>query len=158
MKSGGPLRRTTSLRSRSKLRVVDDSDRTTILNNIQALLRDLAIARDGGCVLHHYSESGDCGGRTKRRADPASRAPQQPQTLGLLRRHAQHCVPLRAPPSALQEGGAACLLELMRRHIGEERWTWLQHVIAEKRPYRCYLADWKLAEAALKAELVSYAA
>jgi hypothetical protein len=65
MKRGGPLRRTTPLRSHAKLRVVADSHRTTILNNIQALLRELAIARDGGCVLSRYTEAGSCGDRTK---------------------------------------------------------------------------------------------
>jgi len=42
-----------------------DSDCTTILNNIQALLRDHAIQRDGGCALRHCAEAVDCGGRTR---------------------------------------------------------------------------------------------
>jgi hypothetical protein len=52
MKRGGPLKRKASLRSHSKLRVVGDTDRAAVLNNIQALLRELAIQRDGSASLH----------------------------------------------------------------------------------------------------------
>lgn len=58
-----PLRRT-------KLRLVGHSSTTELKNEIQALLRQIAIRRDGGCILRNYKSEitpryQDCGGYRK---------------------------------------------------------------------------------------------
>jgi hypothetical protein len=155
MKRGGPLRRATPLRTHAKLRVVGDSDCTTILNNIQALLRDHAIQRDGGCALRHCAEAGDCGGRTR-----SDELILQAEPLN-SRKHSVSCATCATslcPHHHLhfRKKEPPVYWELIRRHTGEERWAWLQRVIADKRPYRYYLADWEAIEAVLRAELAEH--
>lgn len=50
---------------RTKIRKKGKSEISQCKTRIQALLRDLAIIRDGGCVMKHYQETGKCGGRKK---------------------------------------------------------------------------------------------
>lgn len=149
-----PLKRHTPLRSHTKLRVVGQSDRTDVLANIQTLLRQLAIRRDKGCVLRHYSEAGACGGYRKdgelilqaehlnSRKHAVSYADMR-NIVCLCRHHHGHFKPEEP----------LLYWDLIRHHIGEGRWAWLQRVIADQRAYRFYLADWKAIEAALREEL-----
>lgn len=48
--------RETGLR-RTKLRLVGQSSKTELKNEIQAILRAIVILRDGGCFLRHYSKN-----------------------------------------------------------------------------------------------------
>src|ERR1700733_1626491 len=50
------------LKRKSPLREKSDSPTAQCKSRIQALLRAIAILRDGGCVLRFYSEAGACGG------------------------------------------------------------------------------------------------
>jgi hypothetical protein len=59
MKRSGPLRRKTPLA------VVGKSDTIKIKTAIQAELRRIVIARDGGCVLRSSYDAPSCGGFTK---------------------------------------------------------------------------------------------
>ena len=49
-----PLKRATSPLQRSKLRVLGHSTSSELKRDIQALLRQIVIARDGSCFLRHY--------------------------------------------------------------------------------------------------------
>ena len=50
---------------RTRLRVEGQSTTSEIKRDIQALLREIVILRDGGCILRHYPETGPCGGYRK---------------------------------------------------------------------------------------------
>lgn len=65
-----PLNRGKSKLRRTKLRLVGHSSTTELKNEIQALLRQIAIRRDGGCILRHYKSEitpryQECGGYRK---------------------------------------------------------------------------------------------
>lgn len=47
------------------MRVAGISDSAALKREIQALLREIVILRDGGCWLRHYPEAGACGGYRK---------------------------------------------------------------------------------------------
>lgn len=48
---------------RGRLRVKGHSEASEDKAEIQALLREIGIIRDGGCVFRNYPEMGECGGR-----------------------------------------------------------------------------------------------
>lgn len=50
---------------RTKLRIVGHSTTSELRTEIQAVLRQIGILRDGGCFLRFYPEAGACGGFTK---------------------------------------------------------------------------------------------
>ena len=50
----------------------------------------------------------------------------------------------------------AVMEDLIRRHIGEERWAWLQRVIADRKTYLMTAHDWGKIEIALTQELRSF--
>lgn len=54
MKRGGPLKRYTPIRSRTKLQVKGHSDTAKVKEEIQAVLREIGLIRDGGCVFRAY--------------------------------------------------------------------------------------------------------
>lgn len=46
---------------------------------------------------------------------------------------------------------------LIRRHIREQRWAWLERVIADNRSYPMGLHEWLIVEIDLKQQLAGYA-
>lgn len=156
MKRGGFLQRKTLLHTKTRIRVAGHSDTAEVKRNIQALLRLLAIQRDGGCVLRHYPEAGACAGyrndgelilqaeHLHGRQHSVSFADMRNIVL-LCRHHHGHFKPEEP----------LLYWSLIRRHIGEQRWAWLQRVIGDNRPYPMRLGDWLAAEIALTAELAS---
>lgn len=48
---------------RTPLRRKGVSPQTKMRDEIQAILREIVIKRDGGCVLRNYSQTGKCGSR-----------------------------------------------------------------------------------------------
>ena len=107
-------------------------------------------------MLRHYPEAGACGGY---------------RTDGELILQAEHLNGRQHSVSYGDMRNIVCLCRhhhghfkpeepllywnLTERHIGKERWDWLQRVVADKRPYSFRAADWKAIEAALRAELQS---
>ncbi len=61
-KARTPLKRGLKGLRRTKLRIVGHSTTSELKVEIQALLRQIVIIRDGGCWLRHFSQSGACGG------------------------------------------------------------------------------------------------
>jgi hypothetical protein len=52
VKRGGYLQRHTPLKSKTRLRIKGVSDTAELKDEIQELVRDIVIIRDGGCVLY----------------------------------------------------------------------------------------------------------
>jgi hypothetical protein len=124
-------------------------------NRIQALLREIAIKRDGGCILRHYPEAGQCGGY----APKSGHLILQAEHLNTRERNISFgdmrnivCLCQRHHGYFKQQNGAL-YWELIRRHIEEERWAWLQRVIADRTIYTFTSHDWLKIEIALTQEL-----
>jgi hypothetical protein len=133
---------------------MSDSPTATIKRNIQALLRELAIVRDGGCVLRHDPEAGQCGGYRQdgeliyqaehlvTRSNSVSYGDMR-NIVFLCRHHHGHW----KPENSIR------YWRLIEHHIGPVRWAWAQRVLDDRAPHRFYVSDWKAIELALWAEL-----
>lgn len=53
------------LRRKSPLKAKSNNFTAQYKDRIQALLREIVIGHDGGCILRHYPEAGACGGYRK---------------------------------------------------------------------------------------------
>ena len=127
------------------------SEATALRDEIQAILRQLGLIRDGGCVLRHYPEAGDCGGYRKdgelilqaehlhTRSNNATFA-EMKNIVILCKRHHFFFKP--------QYGMLYWIL--IRKHIGEARWNWLESARQDKRPYKI---DFKLIKLGLEQDL-----
>lgn len=140
---------------KTPLNKIGKSEVTKCKLRIQALLRKMAIIRDGGCILRHYEEAGQCGGYGK--------------VSGELILQAEHLNTRERNISFGDMRNIVCLCQhhhgyfkpqysliywdLVRRHIGEDRWAWLQRVIKDRKSYPMGLWDWGKVEAALKQDL-----
>ena len=122
-----------------------------IKDEIQALLRQIVIKRDGGCVLRYIPEAGTCGGYKKD---------------GNLIFQAEHLISRSHNVSFADLRNIVCLCkyhhgywkpqnsrlywELIEKIVGEERWAWIKKTEADKKPYKM---NWILIQLALKQEL-----
>jgi hypothetical protein len=143
---------------RTALRRKSQSPTAQCKDRIQALLRAIVIFRDGGCVLRHYPEAGVCGGY---RND--GELILQAEHLNTRERNISYgdmrnivCLCQRHHGYFKPQHGAL-YWSLIRRHIGEERWAWIERVIADNRSYPMGLHEWLIVEIDLKAELAGYA-
>lgn len=141
----------TPLKRKSKTPVAKSKER------IQALLREIAIERDGGCVLRHYPVAGKCG-------------PEKENGEYILQ--AEH---LNGRSSSISYGDmdnivCLCLNHhfyfkkrqsalywiLIEKHIGRERWEKVSAWIQDKSAHRFYASDWVRIEEELKNQRGSY--
>lgn len=157
LKRKTPLKRSSKPMKRTRLRKESKDDVPQCKKRIQALLRAIAIKRDGGCVLRHYGEAGQCGGY---RQD------------GELVLQADHLITRSNTASFADMRNIVCLckrhhgfwkkqhplefMDIIRRHVGEERYQWLREVIADKKPHRTSLYDWQKLEMSLTQDLKEY--
>ncbi len=142
--AGKPLRHT-------KLRLVGHSDTNDLKTEIQALLREMAIIIDGGCILRHYPEAGECGGRRNdgelilqaehliTRSNMATFGDMR-NIVCLCRHHHGHFKPEHS----------LLYWDLVRRYVGEDRWKWIQRALADKSPHK---VDLKLIKVVLEQDL-----
>ena len=140
----------TRLARKSKSPVAKCKDR------IQALLREIAIERDGGCVLRLYPEAGQCGGygpKSGKLILQAEHLNTRERTISYGDMRNIVCLCQRHHGYFKQQYGAL-YWDLIRKHIGEERWAWLQRVIADRKTYNMTLWDWEKVEIALKQDLL----
>jgi hypothetical protein len=142
------------------MRTTGTSETAQTKKRIQALLREIAIARDGGCVLRDYPEAGMCGGY-----GPKS---------GTLILQAEHLVSRARSVSFGDMRNIVCLCqrhhgyfkeqngrlywELIEKIIGPERWEWIKRVERDQKAYPMGASDWVKVEMALKQELAEIAA
>lgn len=140
------LKRDSKPLKRSKLRLVGKSSSTDLKKEIQALLREIGIIRDGGCVLRHYPVSGKCGGyrndgnlilqaeHLNSRSNTATFGDMRNIVI-LCQRHHIYFKPQ----------SSSIYWELIERHIGKERWEWFKRARDDKRHYKVDLLLIKLA-------------
>lgn len=155
MKRSGFLKRRTPLRSKTRIKRESPDDTAQCKKRIQALLRQLAIQRDGGCVLRHYTDiAGRCGGY---RGD------------GELILQAEHLNTRARNISYGDMRNIVCLCshhhghwkpehsreywKLIEQIIGPERQAWLDRIQADQRPYHMVLWDWQKLEMELRQQL-----
>ena len=119
-----------------------------------AALREGSIKRDGGCILRHYPEAGECGGY---------------RNDGELILQADHLNSRANSVSYGDLGNVVCLCQrhhifwkkqnpfaftfIVAKPIGPERWTLVQKFIVDKKPYRMTLYDWQKIAMGLRAEI-----
>ncbi len=139
-RSSVPLRRT-------KLRIVGHSTTKQIKDEIQAILREIVIKRDGGCILRHYPETGQCGGYKKdgklilqaehlhTRSNSASFADYR-LVVCLCKRHHIFWKPQHSDE----------YYQIVKKHIGKERTNLLKAIQSD---YKAHKMDWKLERLAL---------
>lgn len=149
MKRGSRIERKTPLRAHNKIRVAGKSDTAELKREIQSLLRQIVIARDGGCILRHVRHCSDTvlqADHLITRANSATYADARLvvcvcrschawKSLGSNRNKAQYDALVRAilPPTRVALWDASEL----------ESW----------RPHPMRASDWKLAVVVLKNEL-----
>jgi hypothetical protein len=150
MKRGGFLKRRTPLASKGK------SDITKLKEEIQALVRAIVIARDGGCIFRNYRRP-HCNGFDKN---------------GKLVLQADHLITRANSATYADTRLIVCVCKghhgwknwhkpqydaRVKRLIGEERAALWQRCEEDSwRPNRTGAYDWRLAIAALKQELRQY--
>jgi hypothetical protein len=157
VKRGGFLQRRTPLKAKSRIRVVGKSDTTEIKRNIQALLREIVIKRDGGCILRGVRY---CGGLPDvpgvvlqadhliTRANSATYADSR-----LVVCVCRSCHAWKSLGSNARKGQYDALVRTLLPHDRVALWDACE---AESwRPHPMRTNDWLLALIALKAELAS---
>jgi hypothetical protein len=161
MKRGGPLKRTKPLRAHTKIRLAGRSETADTKREIQRLLREIVILRDGGCILRHVTIYGvpGCNGYTNSgklilqadhlvtRANAATYADSRLVVCVCVGHHGWKSVGGNARKKLYDEVVRSLLTpERVELWDACERDQW--------RPHRTGVYDWKLAEVALTAELV----
>jgi len=131
------------LARKKPLRKKSKSTSAKAKERIQAKIRLLVIRRDGGCILRHYSEAGQCGGYNKDgelilqgehlngRANSVSYG--EPENIVCLCQY--HHIFFKKQQNALY-------WVLVRNHVGEKRWKKVQAWIMDRSSHRMFTADW----------------
>lgn len=128
---------------KSPLRRKSKTPVAKLKREIQSLLREIVIARDGGCVLRAFSEAGECGGY---------------RNDGELILQAEHLNTRERNISYGDSRNIVCLCmrhhfyfkkqhsrlywELIEKVIGQERWKWLKRVEADRKSYAMGEYEW----------------
>ncbi len=148
-----PLKRKTPLKSngvklkRTKIRLVGHSTTSELKKEIQAILRQIVIARDGGCILRFYPETGKCdqilqAEHLHSRSHAISFSDSR-LIVCLCRRHHIFWKPQYSD----------IYYKIVRKHIGTIRSILLDRVQNDYTPHK---VDLKLELIALKQELKKY--
>lgn len=143
LKRKTPLRSRTWLKSRKILQKASKSPIATLKKQIQAQLREYVIYRDGGCFLRVYEEAGACGGYRKdgelilqaEHLNGRSNSVSYGETDNLVCLCQRHHIYFKPQNSLLY-------WELVRKHIGEEKWKKVQVWVHDQRPHRMTERDW----------------
>lgn len=139
---------------KSRLKKLGQSDVALAKRRIQALLREVVIARDAGCFLRHYSQAGACGGyasdghlilqadHLNTRARNISYGDERLAVCACQRHH------IFWKPQHPDE-----YMRLARKFIGPQRAKLLDAVIADRRSYHYVLHDWLIIESVLRTKV-----
>lgn len=136
---------------RTKIRVVGHSDTSDMKIEIQSLVRELGILRDGGCILRHYPEAHRCGGY-RNDGELILQAEHlvtrgNSATFGDMRNIVILC---RYHHTSFKPQYSRQYWDLIRRHVGEDLWKWIKAVEEDTTAYK---VDWKLVILDLKNQL-----
>lgn len=139
---------------RSYLNKKGKSETSKAKRRIQNLLRQTVIKKDGGCILRHYPEAGACGGwmndgELVLQAEHLN-SRERSFTFGDLRNIVCLC---KNHHIFFKKRHGALYWDLIRQHIGKERWAWFQKVSRDTKSYPFSIYDWGKIEMALKQEL-----
>lgn len=163
MKRSGPLQRRTPLKSKTCIRVKGISETADLKDEIQRLVREIVITRDGGCILdRHYPDIPPCNGYRKdgqlilqadhliTRANSATFADTRLIVTLCKGHHGWKSVGSNAR-KAQYDAIVKTILPAERVQLWErcEADSW--------RPHRTGAYDWRLALTALRQELATYA-
>lgn len=124
-------------------------------DRIQKLIRELAIRRDGGCVLRHYAEAGQCGGYGK----VSGELILQGEHLNTRERNISFADMRNIVCLCLRHHGyfkpqeSKLYWELIERHLDKKTWEWYQRVKADGKTYHMTLDDWIKIEIELKSQI-----
>lgn len=146
-----PLKRTPLKARKRTLRIAGVSTTTEIKKEIQALLRQIVMIRDGGCILRHYCEAGACG-PIKKDGNPVLQAEHlitrsNSGTFG----DSRNCVCLCQRHHIYWKPQYSDLYwEMVKSHLPEKTWKWYEVAKLDTKAYR---VDWKLVKIALEQEL-----
>lgn len=147
-------RKPTTPLKRTKLRVAGVSDSATLKREIQSLLREIVIIRDGGCVLRDSPHAGNCGGYSKAdqiilqgehlvtRSNSASFA----DTRNIVCICRYHHITWKPQHSQLY-------WDLIEGIIGPTRWDYIRAVQRDASSHRAHKVDLKMEKIALMQEL-----
>src|SRR3990167_4440459 len=155
MKRSGFKQKITTPMKRTKIRVVGHSTTAELKNDIQAILRLIAIKRDKVCVLSHHSEAGNCGSERNKNGEPILQAEHlnsrsNTGTFGDMRNIVLLC---KYHHMFWKKKNSALYWELIKKEIGKERYTWYQRA---RDDHRAYKVDLRLILIGLKQELNQY--
>ena len=139
------------LKRKTKLRVAGVSDTAELKREIQAILRDIVIKRDKGCIMRFYPHTGACGAYTK---------------AGNLILQAEHLIARNNTKTFGDTRNVICLCqrhhiywkptnsslywELIEKHLGKKSWEWIQKCRDDRTAYKI---DLKLVLLGLEKEL-----
>lgn len=139
---------------RTYLKRKSSSPQSKLKDEIQELLRKIVIIRDGGCILRHYPETGQCGGY---------------RNDGQLILQAEHLHTRSNASSFSDTRLVVCLCKrhhiyykpqysdtyyrIVKKHIGPERTKLLERVQEDRTAHK---VDLMLAKIALEQELKKY--
>lgn len=136
--------RRTQLKRKKGLKKKGTSPTTVIKDQLQDVLRDIVIKRDGGCILRDYSEAGACGGFSN---------------AGKLILQAEHLNSRTHSISFAELDNIVCLCKyhhifykkynsapywiLVRKQIGTKRWKIVEGWILDKTPHKVTIQEWR---------------
>jgi hypothetical protein len=84
---GGYLQRKTPLKTKTRLRIKGISETAELKDEIQCLVRDIVIIRDGGCILRNYPGHKCSGFRNDGELNPLKRLVSYPLHDRTIRVH-----------------------------------------------------------------------
>jgi len=120
-----------------------------VKKRIQALLRERAIKRDGGCILRHYTDAaGRCGKKLVLQAEHlngrshANSFAEMDNIVCLCSAH--HLFFKKREPFLYQI--------LVRAHIGEKRWAKIEAWTQDRSEHRKTKKEWLAIEESLKTQ------
>lgn len=86
------------MKTNKRIRVAGISDTAVLKKEIQRLVREIVIKRDGGCIFRNVYTTPGCNGfRRDGEQITTSRPPHHPSEQRDLRRHATHRLRLQRP-------------------------------------------------------------
>ena len=142
---------------RSTLNAKGKGATSLIKDEIQGLLRKIAILRDGGCVLRDCPDTGKCFG-WKNNGELVLQAEHlisrsHSNTYGDMRNIVCLC---SGHHGTFKPNNSMRYWNAIERVIGPSRWTWVKRNEEDYARKQTYKMDWKMVKYSLEQELKTY--